>query len=201
MDDLDVVRDLVTRELIGRRNPHAPVHVMANCFGTRIALPYLMHDPQAFASVILTSPATHMSERCDYGVRERLRIFTSPGDRRFSTPLSDEDHVRAGIWLDWIRNDHRSLRVCTASFLRAAARLTAQMHQAVGSLRQPLLVLTAEDDVLVRNKEIQRGFKSKYRGPLRMRQLPGDHYMDFTAAQPAFRSAVGGWILGGWAAP
>jgi alpha-beta hydrolase superfamily lysophospholipase len=201
IEDLDAVRTLVTREMVGRRHPHAPVHLLANCFGTRIALPYLADKPQAFDSVILTSPATHMSRRCDYGLVDRVRILTAPSDRRFPAPLRDEDFVSGGVWLDWIRDDHRSLRACTASFLRASARLTAEMNRALGTLRHPMLVLTAEEDAVVRNEAIERTFRSKYRGPLRLRQIPGEHYMDFTHAQGLFRSALTGWIFGGWSAP
>jgi alpha-beta hydrolase superfamily lysophospholipase len=201
LEDLEAVRELVGRELVGRRHPDAPVHLLANCFGTRVALPFLAEKPQSFDSVVLTSPATHMSRRCDYGLLERLRILTAPPERRFPTPLGDRDFVSGGVWLDWIRDDHRSLRACTASFLRAAARLTDEMHQAVGTLRHPLMILTAEDDVMVRNEAIERYFRRRYRGPLRLRRLPGEHYMDFTHAQGSFRSALTGWFLGGWAAP
>lgn len=201
LEDLGVVRDLVRQELIGRRNPEAPVHLLANGFGARVGLAYLLESPDAFHSAILTSPATHTSDRGDYDFLDKIRILTARAERRFPIPPTDEDLVGEGVWLDWIRNDQWSLRACTASFLRAAGRLTIQMNQAVGRLTTPLLVLTARDDALVHNEAMERTFKKKYRGPLRLRQLPGDHYSDFTPAQSDYRAALASWILGGWAAP
>jgi len=193
-------RELLKHELRERRAPDVPIHGLANCFGTRVVLPFLVDSPNAFASVILTSPATHMRPEGDYGPRDKVAILSSAQERRFDTPLSDDDFVHSGPWLDWIRHDEGSLRSCTASFLRATEHLTLRMNRAVKKLDLPMLVLTAKDDVLVRNDAIERTFRSKYRGPLEMHQLAGDHYMDFTEAQDEFRARVTGWILGGWSA-
>ncbi len=198
LEDLAAARELLRHELSELRAPDAPIHVLANCFGTRVVLPFLIENPHSFASVILTSPATHMSPEGDYGLRDKISILSAAPKRRFDTPLSDNDFVRSGPWLDWIRHDAGSLRSCTASFLRATERLTLKMGRAVKKLDVPLLVLIAEDDVLVRNDAIERTFRSKYGGPLEMHQLPGDHYMDFTKAQEEFRARVTGWVLDGW---
>ncbi len=197
LDDLDAVRARVDIDLAEAGAHTRPVHVLANCFGTRVVLPYVARHPDRFASITLTSPATHMSRKGDYSLLEKLRILTSRGERRFATPLEDRDFVRAGEWLEWIGRDELSLRDCTAAFLRAAARLTTRMRSAVGTSSTPMLVLLAEDDVLVRNEAIEADFTARYRGVLRIERLPGDHYMDFTPARAAFRTLLVDWLLSG----
>ncbi len=197
-DDLRAVRELVATELVGRRNADAPVHLLAHSFGARIALPYVMENPDQFDSIILTSPATHMAKSRDWGLIDRLRILASPPSRRFDIPIPDEDFVEPGVWLDWLRDDHRTLRACTAAFLRSAASLVPKMNEAIGTLRHPLLVLTAANDRQVRNEEIESTFRGRYQGPLKLLELPGAHQVDFTESQPAYREALTRWFAGGW---
>ncbi len=200
-DDLRSIRSLVTTELVGRRSAEAPVHLLAHCFGARIALPYAHRHPKDFQSLLLASPATHMQKSRDWGLLDRIRILTAPSSRRFEIPIGDEDFVADGVWLDWVRRDHRTLRACTAGFLRSASALVPEMNTAIGELEHPLLLLTASEDRQVRNDEIERAFSSRYKGPLRHVELPGDHQVDFTGSQEAYRRALVEWILGGWNAP
>ena len=112
----------------------APLHALANCFGTRVVLPYLDRNEGAFASLTLTAPATHMDPRADYGFGERVQIFLSPGERIFATPLKDEYFISEGEWLEWIRNDPYSLREVTAALLeeRREAHLEHEQGSAPG---------------------------------------------------------------------
>ena len=201
LEDLRAVRELAERELLGRRSAQSPVHMMTQGFGARIGLPYLLDRPNDFASAILCTPLLGQHRRADYGLLDRLRILVSPAERRFPLPRRDEDYVSGGVWLDWIRADERSLRASTASFLRAAAGLSHQTRQALRQVTTPVLLLTASDDAVVRSRDVERLMTSSYTGPLRVRRLAGEHHLDFTNAQRELRSAIAGWILGGWAAP
>jgi hypothetical protein len=91
-------------EFLRNRRKDVPIHVHANCFGTRIAIPYMQdymeretrailqaeyqeQNPSArpdeledisgfkFASVINTSPATHMSVESESRIRSRMDCF------------------------------------------------------------------------------------------------------------------------------
>lgn len=193
----DFLADLAAGEAALRRElaPGAPVHVLANCFGARAVLPHAAEHPDAFRSLVLTAPATHMSRRASYALGRKLEILLSPARRYLPTPLRDEDFVRAGAWLDWIRRDERSLRAVTAGFLRSANRLTRRMQAAIPRLRAPLLVVLSARDVLVDNAAIRERFFEPYSGPKELVEYDSDHYVDFTEARPDFERRLAAWVL------
>jgi alpha-beta hydrolase superfamily lysophospholipase len=200
LSDLDTAMAALRRELAAAGAPGAPVHLFANCFGTRTALPWVANHESGVASVILTSPATHMARRADYGLLARLGVLLSFDSRMVDTPLRDDYYVDPGRWLDFIEHDDLSLRKVSARFLKSANTLTHRMEDAIPRLRVPLLVLLAERDVIVVNEDIVRDFVTPYRGPKALAVLPGPHFMDFTEAQPRFREQLLGWIEYGAAA-
>ncbi len=193
--DLDAARSALYGELQRAGAAEVPIHALANCFGTRIVLPYLDDQPDAFASVTLTAPATHMSPLADYSSGERLQILFSRGESTFATPLRDEYFISEGEWLDWIRNDPRSLRQVTAAFLKSANKLTSRMNKAARRLEVPLLVVLGTRDVMVENDEIREKFVARYPGPKRVVELDAEHYVDFTEHQPTLAREVEEWVL------
>ncbi len=172
-----------------------PVHVVANCFATRIAVPYAAAHPAEIASLVLLSPATHMRKNASYGWAEKARILAARDRSTFDTPLRDEDFVPNGAWFAWIRNDELGLRRVTARFLKSANDLTEVMERELFHLELPLLVVLASQDALVDNQAVKSEFYVKYRGPKRLIELPGPHYTDFTPAQAALRRALLDWFL------
>jgi alpha-beta hydrolase superfamily lysophospholipase len=194
LDDLDAGRSELTRALAEQCLSNAPLHALANCFGTRILLPYLADHPGAFRSAVLTAPAFAMSRAADYDIRTSLRILLANAQRRFATPLHDELFVSSGPLLEWIRADALSLREVTAGFLRATARLTRRMKRAAKNLELPILVILGEWDAMVVNDRIRRDFVARYRGPIEVLELDGEHYLDFTDRQPELTAAVSDWI-------
>jgi alpha-beta hydrolase superfamily lysophospholipase len=193
--DLDAAVTSLRRELDARSGPDAPMHVLANCFGTRIVLPYVAARPKTFRSLILTAPATHMSRRASHRWAQKLAIpFASPRTP-FATPLRDEYFVSSAPWLDWIRRDARSLRSTTAGFLRSAGRLSCRARSAVPQLRIPMLVVLGKRDLLVDNAAIRRRFVARYPGPKELVEYDAEHYVDFTSARPGFRRDLEAWLL------
>jgi len=177
---------------IGSRTP---MHVLANCFGTRAVLAYLADDPSAFDSLILTSPATHMSRKGSYGLLQRLSILLSPSRYYFPTPLQDDDFLASGPWLEWIRRDRLGLRRVTAGFLRSANRLTPRMKIAAARLHVPLLVVLSRRDRLVVNDAVRAEFVESYPGPKQVVEYDTDHYVDFSDARAAFERQLEQWVL------
>ena len=194
--DLEAGAIALRSELDARAGPAAPIHILANCFGTRIALPYVAAHPQMFRSLILTAPATHMSRRASYGLAQKLSILFAAPHTLYPTPLRDEYFVSAGPWLDWIRRDTCSLRHTTAAFLRSASRLTRWTRDAIPRLRIPLLVILGRRDLLVDNDAIRRRFFARYSGPKALVEYDADHYVDFTSAQPDLRRRLENWLIG-----
>lgn len=172
----------------------APLHVLANCFGTRIVLPWLAQHRGVFRSVILTAPGTHMRRRASYGLWQRVSILLSPAERYFPTPLRDDDFVRSGAWLEWIRADALALRRVTAGFLRSVAALTRPTRAAIAQLRLPLLVVLGCRDLLVDNQAIREHLVGPYQGPTEVVEYDADHYVDFTNARHALGRKLEEWI-------
>jgi alpha-beta hydrolase superfamily lysophospholipase len=194
--DLHAGATALRRELDARAGPGAPMHVLANCFGTRVVLAYVASHPQSFRSMVLTAPAIRMSRRGSYRLARKLAILFASPHTRFPTPLRDEYFVPAGPWLDWIRSDARSLRQTTAGFLRSANRLTRWARRAIPRLRIPMLVILGRRDALVDNDAIRRRFFARHPGPKQLVEYDAEHYVDFTSAQPAFRRDLEVWLLG-----
>lgn len=194
LDDLEAAHAELARILAAQGAAGVPLHALANCFGTRILLPYAERHPGAFASLVLTAPAAKMSRAADYGPGEKLRILLSPAERRFATPVEDELFVPEGPALDWIRADPLALREVTAGFLRATARLTREMRRAARRLDTPALVVLGKEDAMVDNTAIRSGFVARYRGPIEVLELDAAHYVDFTERQPELAAALVAWI-------
>jgi alpha-beta hydrolase superfamily lysophospholipase len=188
--DLDAAHVALRRQL----GAVAPVHVLANCFGARAALAYAAEHPGAFASLVLTAPATHMRARASYGLTAGLRIALSPARAPFPTPLRDEYFVREGPWLDWIRADALALRSVSAGFLRSASRLTRRMWSGLPRVRIPLFVILSRRDAIVDNEAIRRSFVARYPGPSRVLEYDVEHYVDFTDARWAFARELERWV-------
>lgn len=201
LDDLDAARAELARVLIEQGLADAPIHALANCFGTCILLPYLACHPGIVRSVVLTAPATAMSRAADYGMVAKLRILLADGETRFATPLHDEMFVSSGPFLEWIRVDPLSLREVTAGFLRATAQLTTWMSRAAPSLDVPMLVVLGRRDAMVINERIRTGFVAQYRGPIELLELDAEHYVDFTDRQPELAAAVIDWVRAAAGAP
>ena len=191
--DLEAAAAALRREI----GAGAPLHVLANCFGTRTVLAYAADHPGCFRSLILTAPATKMTRHASYGLRERLSIALAGSQTYVPTPLRDGDFVSAGPWLEWIHRDALSLRFVTAGFLRSAQRLTRRMQAAIPHLRIPLLAILSRNDVLVDNDAIRRQFLGAYMGPSRLLEFDTDHYVDFTSARPAVARELEKWLLAG----
>ncbi|MCB1007908.1 MAG: alpha/beta fold hydrolase [Acidobacteria bacterium] len=194
LEDLDAARSELVGILAEQGAAGAPLHALANCFGTRILLPYLGEHPDAFASAVLTAPATKMSRAADYGAGTKLRILFSGAQARFPTPLEDELFVSSGPFLDWIRADALSLREVTAGFLRATRKITGRMKKAARSLETPMLVVLGSRDAMVVNEAIRSDFVARYRGPIEVVELDSEHYVDFTDQQPALARATIAWV-------
>ena len=193
LEDFAAARSYLAAELADCGSAGAPLHVLANCFGTRIVLPYLAKHPGTFTSVILTAPATHMSRAADFRLATKLHILTAPGSETFATPLEDRLFVSSGPFLDWIRDDRHALREVTARFLRETQMLTRRMHQAARELELPMLVILGSRDAMVINDKIKDEFVARYRGPIEVLELDAEHYVDFTDQQPALAAAVSRW--------
>jgi alpha-beta hydrolase superfamily lysophospholipase len=195
LEDLAAARTALTRELTSHGAVDVPLHLLANCFGTRIVLPYLHAHPESFRSAVLTAPAIRMSRAADYTFGTKLHILFAAREQRFPTPLEDELFVSSGPFLDWIRGDVLALRQVTAGFLRSTSQITRRMKKAARAIDTPMLVVLGSRDAMVINESIRSDFVARYRGPIEVVELDSEHYVDFTDQQPALAAALIDWLL------
>jgi alpha-beta hydrolase superfamily lysophospholipase len=173
-----------------------PLHLLANCFGTRLAVPYVTRNQGMFTSFIMTSPATHMNPKVEYGFLKKLDIKFSDPTTYIDTTLADHFFISSGLNLDWIRQDSLSTRQITASFLWTAAEMTQMMEREIPSLNVPLLVLVASDDVIVENKKIYNEFYLPYKTiPKKYAVLRSEHSLDFGKSKEKYWAEVTEWVL------
>src|SRR5882724_3265329 len=173
-----------------------PVHLLANCFATRSALPYVHRHCGVIRSLILTSPATDMRPEADYSPAGKLGVLLgsgSPVQFRILTPLKDDLFVSTDPWLQWIHDDKLSLRRVTPRFLFAARRTEKEMFRALSKAQTPVLVMLATRDRMVFNERITERFKH-YSGPVILERFESEHMLEFGASAEKYRHALLQWI-------
>ena len=182
-------------------SPKTCVHLIGNCFASRIALAYCAEDRSGFASLAFTSPATDMAVGADLRMRKKLRALYPFRSRPLwiPSPLRDEFFLSQGPKLAWIRDDSLSLslRSISSDFVRSAVPLNRASKRAVSAIDQRLLLVTADRDVMVNNAKVIRRFQNNWRGELRLESFDCEHMIDFSETEgPRLRRLLGDWVLG-----
>ena len=203
--DLDDARAIFRKRLSEDKripNPNGiEMHLMANCFGARIAVPYLIGAQRAnsypFSTLTLIAPSTHMTKQADYEIGEKLGILTRPRLGYLATPLRNEWFTTYGPGLAWIENDQLGLHQVTAGFLRSASSLTKIMERNIYGMQFPLLIFTAKRDVMVDSAGVKRDLYEPYRGPKRLVEIDSEHSLEFSrGSKDTYVKATIDWILG-----
>ena len=195
--------DAAYSRLKAHGSPAVPIYAHANCFGARVALPYIQLHPKAFRGLILTSPSTDMAQRADYsplfGIFCILNPFVRPG-HYFATPLKDEYFItQPAQELLWVKDDRKSLslRRVTKRFLLGARALTKKMYQAVPATDLPLLLIDADQDQIVEKDKIEERFCRDWKGHLKKVPLSSEHLMERGPNQALYRKTMLQWLESG----
>ncbi len=202
----DKLKDL-NEDYRNEKGDKLDIHVLANCFGSRIAIPFA-DDPGLFRSVkslIVTAPATDMRPDADVtSLYKKVDIatpiihFIGPTDYT-STPLKDALFVSpSNPAYNSIANDKvsLSLRYGTGDFFYATSKLNKKMEKAIGRLKTPMLVVLGNQDKMVYNDRIRNRFASQYRGPGALLTFNSEHMLEFTpTAGQGFAEATARWVL------
>jgi len=186
-------------KLYGEASNKIEIHIIANCFGARIVVPYLAQTPemnQRFASLTLIAPSTHMTKQASYSFMEKLGILVSRKDRYVDTPLEDEWFVSEGEGLEWIQNDKDGLREVTVGFLKEVKKLTKIMNQHIHDLPIPMLIMVGERDVMVHSDLVKTELFDTHRFAKRFVSLDSEHSLEFGDASEQFLDASVDWISG-----
>lgn len=193
-----VLEDQLQRRY-GSKSKNIEIHIMANCFGARIVVPYLVDQPemnQRFASLILIAPSTHMTKQASYSFLEKLGLLAKRGKTMVDTPLEDEWFVSKGEGLEWIQNDKNGLREVSVRFLKEAKKLTKIMNKNIHKLPIPLLIMTGQRDVMVKSDLVKKDVYNVYPAAKRYVSLNSEHSLEFGEAYDKFVSESVDWLSG-----
>ncbi len=197
--------------------PGKPIHLHANCFGVRTAIPYLSYWDRRgdIKSIIMTSPGTSMSPAADFTLSEKLCIkwiimgFASDNCQALManedyvlSPLKDELFVSRGPWLEqFVKTDKLAVRMLTPEFLLATNALSTWMNAALtdGSFKTPMLVVLGDGDKMVLNNKIINELVKPHKGKKQVLQLPCEHGFEFCDANSVqkYRDTMVNWLLQG----
>jgi alpha-beta hydrolase superfamily lysophospholipase len=187
------------------------IHILANCFGSRIALPFahslenagVFSSGNRLRSLIITAPATDMRPEADVtSLYQKIRVLTPgiPFIDNYSyikTPLSDELFVpRSHPAYREIQDDSTSLslRYVTNDFLWGTMGLINKMNSSFSKINTPVLAALASKDKMVFNDRIKNRFKSQYGAPGKVLTFEASHMIEFEPAGAGFLEAVKLWI-------
>ncbi len=179
------------------------VYILANCFGSRIAIPYALKNKK-IKSLIITAPATDMQPRANIesifdktDIAVPLIPVLGPIDY-LKSPLKDnyfvspENPAYSGIVNNKVS---LSLRYATGDFFWATRGLTKKMENGLSKLEIPTLVVLGSRDVMVDNDLIKHRFRREYQADGKILTFNAEHLIEFTPAGPAFTEATSRWIL------
>jgi alpha-beta hydrolase superfamily lysophospholipase len=143
-------------------NPNVPVHILANCFGTRIALGLAIQKPGIVDSLILTAPATHM--RVDLETTEKVHLLASPTSY-IPTPLNDEMFTTEPQYLAYMKSDRLAIRQATGRLFRESNALNDFVLENLHTLQTPVLSLLSKNDQVIKARKVVNQFHEALPNP------------------------------------
>ena len=182
------------------------IYVYANCFGSRIAIPFAQGRnlfQKHVRGLIVTAPATDMAPRADItNPMEKISIaLPAPlviGQYGYTkTPLQDSYFISPSHpAYSEIQNDKLSLslRFVSKDFLFAANRLDQKLMNAVPKAKIPLLIILGNKDKIVESNKIAARFKRDYKGPGKILTFNSEHMIEFGESSQGFLESVKRWI-------
>lgn len=188
----------------------APIHLYANCFGSRVALAYAAewnNPTEGIASIIMTSPGTNMKKGELRSAAERAGVL-APVEAYQDVQLEDADFTSNRVALREMGDENLSLilRKVTNRFLLSAAGLTKKMRAVFKSqdlAQVPALVVIPTQDKIIHTEATQQTFAENYPGATLVTWLDTEHMIEFDdQAREDFVSIVSQWIYNqdaGWA--
>lgn len=193
VDDAD---EMLAR--IRDENPQTPVFVVANCWGSKVALTSVAKTQNNFVrGIALTSPAVCV--QVDVSLLTKLRIGLSlllnGGKDLFDIPLTPEHFTDVPEYLEYIRHDPLRLTKATAAFFVESLKLTRQCKASAKKLTMPLLVLQSGRDGIVNVGRIERWFSDLCAADKTLSMFPESaHSLDFDPQMDAYQEALAQWI-------
>ena len=165
------------------------------CWGAKTVLYFFLSYPEKASRIIFVTPG--LKTRLSLSFLRKMgwlgaMIFT-PG-RYLRLPIKPEMFTREKEYLEKIREDKLRLHRVTASFFRENLRLERAIKRLEPGADIPALLMLAERDVIVDNKEVTL-FLKRYFKELRVISYPGSaHGLFFEPPKEEVVADLAGWV-------
>ena len=178
-------------------DPTVPVGLVGISWGGKLAVVTAGKRPDLVAAVALVCPG--LQPRVGVSFRERLRIalayFFQPR-KTFPIPLSDPALFTANLaGQAFIARDPLGLRAASATLLAASAFLDRQVARIPKRVRQPALLMLADQDQIVDNERTLAYWRriSSTRKAV-IRYPSGHHTLEFDADPSRYARDLATWF-------
>jgi pimeloyl-ACP methyl ester carboxylesterase len=148
LDDVRRVRDALGDPLL---------HLVGLSWGGKLATAAALDRPERVASLVLVTPG--LRARVDLGWLQKLGVgldMLRGGRRRFPVPLRDELFTNEPALRAFLANDPLRTTSVTSRFLWATRMLDRRIARGIAGVRVPVLLLLADDDLIVDNDAVLR---------------------------------------------
>jgi lysophospholipase len=179
-------------------NPERPIFLVANCWGSKLALAVAGREHNSFVrGIAMTSPAVCV--QVDVSIVTKILIGFSllrGGADYFGIPLTPEQFTDVPEYLEYIRRDALRLTQATASFFFASIKLTRAAKAVAERMQLPILILQSGRDEIVDVKNIETWFNGLKTTDKTLRIFPdAAHSLDFDPHASEYQEALADWIL------
>lgn len=183
---------------VRRRNSDVPCFLVANCWGSKVALTAAAREQNQFLSgIALTSPAVYVRVDVDFATKIRIGLsYIVGGKTYFDIPLTPEHFTDVPDYLEYIRHDQLRLTRATSSFFVESLKLTRQCNAASRAIQMPILVLQSGRDEIVNVEKIKQWFTSLNAKDKTLSMFTdAAHSLDFDYQSAKYQDALANWIL------
>jgi alpha-beta hydrolase superfamily lysophospholipase len=183
---------------VRRRNPATPIFLVANCWGSKIALAVASRPHNSFiGGIAITSPAVCVKVDLSFSAKLRVGLSLLRGGKDyFDIPLTPEHFTDVPLYLDYIRRDPLRLTRATASFFFESIKLDKECQASAAQLQMPLLILQSGRDAIVDVRRIKQWFGALPLADKTLRMFDkATHSLDFDPCAAEYQEALANWIL------
>lgn len=182
-------------------NTGLPLHLVAQCFATRVAIPFLAENHDVFTSCIFLSPSTRIKKNADFSPFQKLKAIIRARFSKYpawiDTPLQDDWFTDSPDQRQWIGRPEASLSLRSISdqFIAAVAGLSQKGRLRRNEKPPPLFLTLSQEDAIVDNEATIRCFQKNWQNRLSIEHFPGRHFIEFSdEARPQFHEKLDYWL-------
>lgn len=198
VNDVRELRQIALADHAGSSISRPPVCLMGISWGGKTATAAATLFPAEFQSLALLYPGLFPKLGPTWSQRLRLRLARRMEIVRehIPVPLNDPSlFTQVYEWQRFIAEDPLTLHTVTSSFLNAGRDLDEIVATQAGDIRQPLLLMLAENDAIIDNKATRTFLQSIPNHSLTLRTWPGArHTLEFEPDRIRIFDELTNWL-------